>query len=51
MDAYSRIEKLIADKYGKDTTTRKAVGDFMLTDTHAVTSKATTLQNRTTHRT
>ena len=32
MDAYSKIEKLIADKYGKGTTTRKAVGDFMLAD-------------------
>ncbi len=40
MDAYSQIEKLIADKYGKDTTTRKAVGDFMLTDTHAVNVKS-----------
>lgn len=40
MDAYSKIEKLIADKYGKDTTTRKAVGDFMLTDTHAVNVKS-----------
>jgi hypothetical protein len=40
MDAYSKIEKLIADKYKKDTTTRKAVGDFMLTDTHAVNVKS-----------
>jgi hypothetical protein len=40
MDAYSQIEKLIADKYGKDTTTRKAVGDFMLNDTHAVNVKS-----------
>ena len=40
MDAYSKIEKLIADKYRKDTTTRKAVGDFMLTDTHAVNVKS-----------
>lgn len=40
MDAYSQIEKLIADKYGKDPTTRKAVGDFMLTDTHAVNVKS-----------
>ena len=40
MDAYSKIEKLIADKYGKGTTTRKAVGDFMLTDTHAVNVKS-----------
>ena len=40
MDAYIKIEKLIADKYGKETTTRKAVGDFMLTDTHAVNVKS-----------
>ena len=40
MDAYSKIEKLIADKYGKGTTTRKAVGDFMLTETHAVNVKS-----------
>lgn len=40
MDAYSRIEKRIADKYKKDTTTRKAVGDFMLTATHAVNVKS-----------
>jgi hypothetical protein len=40
MDAYSKIEKLVADKYGKDTTTRKAVGDFMLSDTHAVNVKS-----------
>ncbi len=40
MDAYIRIEKLIAKKYVKDTTTRKAVGDFMLTDTHAVNVKS-----------
>jgi hypothetical protein len=40
MDAYSRIEKLMADKYGKATTTRKAVGDFMLADNHAVNVKS-----------
>jgi hypothetical protein len=40
MDAYSKIEKLIADKYRKDTTTRKAVGDFMLTESHAVNVKS-----------
>ena len=40
MDAYSKIEKLIADKYGKGTTTRKAVGDFMLTENHAVNVKS-----------
>ena len=40
MDAYSRIEKLIADKYRKGTTTRKAVGDFMLAENHAVNVKS-----------
>lgn len=40
MDAYIKIEKLIADKYGKDTTTRKAVGDFMLAENHAVNVKS-----------
>jgi len=40
MDAYSKIEKLIAGKYGKGTTTRKAVGDFMLADNHAVNVKS-----------
>lgn len=40
MDAYSRIEKMMADKYGKGTTTRKAVGDFMLADNHAVNVKS-----------
>jgi hypothetical protein len=40
MDAYSKIEKLIADKYGKGTTTRKAVGDFMLAANHAVNVKS-----------
>ena len=40
MDAYSRIEKLMADKYGKAMTTRKAVGDFMLADNHAVNVKS-----------
>jgi hypothetical protein len=40
MDSYSKIEKLIAKKYGKETTTRKAVGDFMLTENHAVNVKS-----------
>jgi hypothetical protein len=40
MDAYIRIEKLVADKYGRGMTTRKAVGDFMLSDTHAVNVKS-----------
>lgn len=40
MDAYSRIERLMAEKYGRSTTTRKAVGDFMLADNHAVNVKS-----------
>ena len=40
MDAYKRIENLIADKYGKSTTTRKATGDFMIADNHAVNVKS-----------
>src|SRR5580692_6067607 len=40
MDAYIRIEKLVADKYGKGATTRKAIGDFMLTESHAVNVKS-----------
>jgi hypothetical protein len=40
MDAYIRIEQLTADKYGKSTTTRKAVGDFMLAENHAVNVKS-----------
>lgn len=30
----------MADKYGKSTTTRKAIGDFMLADNHAVNVKS-----------
>lgn len=40
MDAYSKIEKIIAKKYKKNTTTRKAVGDFMLAENHAVNVKS-----------
>jgi len=40
MDAYSRIEALIVEKYGKEMTTRKAVGDFMLSQNHAVNVKS-----------
>lgn len=40
MDAYRTIENLIADKYGKSTTTRKAIGDFMIADNHAVNVKS-----------
>ncbi|MBX7259453.1 MAG: hypothetical protein K1Y02_24045 [Candidatus Hydrogenedentes bacterium] len=40
MDAYEKVEQMIAQKYGKNTTTRKAVGDFMLTANHAVNVKS-----------
>ena len=40
MDSYRKIEKLIAKKYKRATTTRKAVGDFMLTKNHAVNVKS-----------
>jgi hypothetical protein len=40
MDVYKSIEKIIADQHGKILGTRKAVGDFMLTDLHAVNVKS-----------
>ncbi len=40
MDKYEEIELAIAVAYGKTTTTRKAVGDFMLADDHAVNIKS-----------
>lgn len=40
MDIYSQIETLIREKYGKNATTRKAIGDFMLTDSHAINVKS-----------
>ena len=40
MDVYKKVEDLIAKKYGKSTTTRKAIGDFMLADNHAVNVKS-----------
>lgn len=40
MDTYNTIEKLIADQYGRTLGTRKAIGDFMLTDSHAVNVKS-----------
>lgn len=46
MDAYVAIEQLVAQKYGKDTTTRKAVGDFMLTETHAVNVKSNNVEKQ-----
>lgn len=40
MDAYEYIQQLMAKKYGQATTTRKAIGDFMLSDKHAVNVKS-----------
>jgi len=40
MDVYNSIEKMIADQHGKTLGTRKAIGDFMLTDSHAVNVKS-----------
>ncbi len=40
MDAYIRIENLVREKYRKDATTKKAIGDFMLTESHAVNVKS-----------
>jgi len=40
MDSYKAIEALMCQKYGKPATTRKAIGDFMLSDNHAVNVKS-----------
>jgi hypothetical protein len=40
MDMYNKIEKLIANQHGKTLGTRKAIGDFMLSDSHAVNVKS-----------
>lgn len=40
MDAYKKIEDMMAAKYGRSTTIRKAIGDFMLADDHAVNVKS-----------
>lgn len=46
MDLYSKIEKLCRDKYGKCATTRKAIGDFMLSETHAVNVKSNNVEKQ-----
>lgn len=46
MDTYAKIEKIIADEYQKDTTTKKAVGDFMLEENHAVNVKSNNLDKQ-----
>lgn len=40
MDVSQRIEELCRDKYGKSATTKKAIGDFMMSETHAVNVKS-----------
>lgn len=40
MDVYEQIEAMMAEKYGASMTTRKATGDFMLSETHAVNVKS-----------
>lgn len=44
MDTYEQIEGIIARKYNCDTTSKKAVGDFMLADTHAVNVKSNNIK-------
>ncbi len=46
MDAYSQIEQVIRDKYEKAATTRKATGDFMMTETHAVNIKSNNIAKK-----
>lgn len=46
MDAYEKIEKTIAKNYGKKTTTRKAVGDFMVDAKHAVNVKSNNINKQ-----
>jgi hypothetical protein len=46
MDTYTKIEKLIASQHGKTLGTRKAIGDFMLTDSHAVNVKSNNLDKQ-----
>ena len=46
MDPSKKIEQLIAAKYEKPTTTKKAIGDFMLTDDHAVNVKSNNVKKQ-----
>jgi len=47
MDAYEKIEAIIAEKYERDgKTTRKAVGDFMMSDNHAVNVKSNNVEKQ-----
>ena len=40
MDAYEKIEEMVAKKYGSSTTSRKNIGDFMLSSEEAVDVKS-----------
>lgn len=40
MDGYEKIEEIIAKKYGSSTTSRKNIGDFMLSSEEAVNVKS-----------
>lgn len=46
MDVYNKIESLMIEKYKKEATTRKAVGDFMLSENHAVNVKSNNLDKQ-----
>lgn len=46
MDVSQKIEVRMAVKYNADTTTRKAIGDFMLSETHAVNVKSNNIKKQ-----
>jgi hypothetical protein len=46
MDPSKKIEQLMAAKYAKPTTTRKAIGDFMLSDDHAINVKSNNVKKQ-----
>lgn len=46
MNVYQIIEVRMAVKYNADTTTTKAVGDFMLSETHAVNVKSNNVKKQ-----
>jgi hypothetical protein len=47
MDAYEQVEALMAAKYGAAAkTTRKAIGDFMLSERHAVNVKSNNVRKQ-----
>jgi hypothetical protein len=46
MDRYIKIEKLIADQYGKTLGRKKSTGDFMLTESHAVNVKSNNIDKQ-----